>query len=149
MKTIGTLVLFGLLFPLFAVGQNNRQSRLIEAKAALMQSELQLTADQTQAFLPLYTSYEKAIAASSAPMRSLRNKMKADTVSYGAVPTRQQALLQIRTGFAVSQSILDVKKSYLDRFAQILDPDQLLKFYQTENAIRNKINRELRRRNNP
>ena len=148
MKAIGTMLLFGLLLPFFTVGQNNRQAQLIEAKAAYMQSELRLTAEQMKSFLPLYANYEKEIAASSAPMRSLRNRMKADTVTYGAVPTREQALLQIRTNFSVSQSILNVKKSYLGRFAQILDPAQLLKFYQTENVIRNKINRELKRRNN-
>lgn len=150
MKTIGTILLFCLLLPFFVAGQgNSRQARLIEAKAALMRSELNLSAEQEEAFLPLYTSYEKEIAASSAPMRSLRNRMRADTVTYGPVPTREQALLQIRTGFRVSQSILDVKKRYLDRFALVLDPGQLLKFYQTENAIRNRINRELKRRNNP
>lgn len=149
MKTIGTILLVSLLLPWVSVGQNNRQGQLIEAKAAFMQSELHLTAEQVKVFLPLYTDYEEAIATSSAPMRNLRNKMKSDPAAYGSKLTKEQALSQIRTGFVVSQSILDVKKSYLDRFARILNPEQLLKFYQTENTIRNQINRELKRRSNP
>ena len=148
MKTIGIILICGVLLPLFAVGQTERKNQLIEAKAALMKSELHLTAKQVKAFLPLYKDYEQKIAASSAPMRNLRNKIKSSENKEAKV-TREQALVQIRTSFSVSQSILDIKKSYVNRFAQILDPTQLLKFYQTEDLIRNKINSELKRRDNP
>lgn len=122
------------------------QARLFDAKLALMKSELGIGEKQMKTFAPLYARYENDIASASGFIRNYRVKPHGGGASDQTL-TREEAVARIDATFKVSQSILDIKRRYLTELSKVLSPEQLVKFFQTESEIRNKLNKELKRRN--
>lgn len=131
-----------------AVAQNERQQgtsrannmRLLEeAKLQQMRIALALTPTQYESFKPVFVDYDRAT------IRIAAQKEHPMPITQ-SVETVEQAEQIMRSQFDTAKKMLRIKELYLDKFKIILEPEQLIKFYQIENDIRNKIKKEFRSR---
>ncbi len=102
--------------------------RLFDAKMAEMAYRLKLTDKQVADFRPVYEQYNKdMIAAWGAPRTQLQPKTSSD------------ASAQIKKRLERQQRAQEVRIRYTDRFATILNAEQLKQFFQVENGIQKRL----------
>jgi hypothetical protein len=148
MKTIKILIsvfcLMLLLLPeLPAQNRNFRgpiRQRILEAKLHEIRKALNLDQETMDRFRPVYTSYEKEL--SGIRFRELSGVNQADTDSLSAEEAEKLILAQISN----ARKIVDLREKYYTRFKTVLTPQQIIRLYQTETAIRRKVILELRKR---
>ena len=53
--------------------------------------------------------------------------------------TDEDAIKELNNSFDVGQQLLDNRKNYAQKFMKVISPQQVLRMYQTEGKMRNKI----------
>ena len=53
--------------------------------------------------------------------------------------TDEDAIKELNNSFDVGQQLLDNRKDYAQKFMKVISPQQVLRMYQTEGKMRNKI----------
>lgn len=137
MKKIIFILVLALFTGAAASAQNKGMSpekaeKVFNAKAKMMQTRLQLTTDQIAKFAPVYKSYQDAVRALKRPGHMKR----------GTEMTSAQAKEEVMSHLDYKISILELQKSYIPRFADVLTPRQLTKFLRVENDVQMKIMNE-------
>jgi hypothetical protein len=148
MKTIKILMsVFCLVFLLLPeLPAQNRvfggpvRQRIMEAKLREIRKTLNLDQETMDRFRPVYASYEKEL--SGIRFRDLSGINQADTDSLSAEEAERLILAQITN----ARKMVDLREKYYTRFKTVLTPQQIIRLYQTETAIRRKVMMELRRR---
>ena len=125
---------FLLLFTASAVyGRQTRpaQQRIHAAKMAYMADRLQLTPEQSAAFVPVYKNYESDFRAIRAPFVK---KYKLDEVEEGTgnMTVRQY----VEDDLDYQQQVLELKRSYNDRFLKVITSRQLADMYIAEREFK-------------
>ena len=141
MKKIIFILILALFTGVAASAQNKGMSpekaeRVFNAKAKMMQNRLQLTADQIVKFAPVYKSYQDAVRALKRP----------EHMKGGAEITSTQAKENVISQLDYKISILEVQKSFIPRFAEVLTPQQLTKLLRVENDVQMSIMKERMKR---
>lgn len=104
--------------------------RLFDAKMAEMAYRLKLTDKQVADFRPVYEQYNKdMIAAWGEPCTQSKTKPQ----------TSNEASAQIKRRMERQQRAQEVRIRYTDRFATILNAEQLKQFFQVENGIQKRL----------
>ena len=155
-KTIFLLTLFSLLVPFVNISAQTVDTDSIDRRETFMKEfrdykhrfltkELSLTRDQRDKFFPLYDQMEDETTTLNNETRQLERRIadsneKITDLEYEKA-TEALFDLKIKEG--------EIEKSYLDRFAEILKPEQLFKLKGAERSFTNDLLQHSRRlRNN-
>ncbi len=126
-----TLAILLCLASVAAMAQSTTfNQRLFDAKMAEMAYRLKLTDKQTADFRPVYEQYNKdMIAAWGEPCIQSKTKPQ----------TSNEASAQIKKRMERQKRAQEVRIRYTDRFAAILNAEQLKQFFQVENGIQKRL----------
>lgn len=126
-----TLAILLCLASVAAMAQSTTfNQRLFDAKMAEMAYRLKLTDKQVADFRPVYEQYNKdMIAAWGEPCTQSKTKPQTST----------EASAQIKKRLERQQRAQEVRIRYTDRFATILNAEQLKQFFQVENGIQKRL----------
>ena len=108
-------------------------------RQAIVTAAMQLTADESQAFWPLYHEYRAAV-------RKVDDRSVALITGYSEnldTMTDEIAQAMVKEFMAIRQAELDVTKKYLKRFQKILPASKVARFFQLENKLDTVIDYEL------
>ena len=107
-----------------------RSAFLQKMKENIVIDDIDIAPDKQEEFKNLYTEYQSN-------QKQIREKFifdnKIDNLSDG------EATKRLYQSFDVGQQLLDNRKAYADRFLKFLTPQQVLKLFQTEGKMREKV----------
>ena len=126
-----TLAILLCLASVAAMAQSTTfNQRLFDAKMAEMAYRLKLTDKQTADFRPVYEQYNKdMIAAWGEPCIQSKTKPQ----------TSNEASAQIKKRMERQKRAQEVRIRYTDRFAAILNAEQMQQFFKVENGIQKRL----------
>lgn len=107
-----------------------RMKLLKEFREDMMVSELDIPKENETEFRSLYSEYQSS-------QRQIKNKFQPKD-NYESM-SDDEAKNQLDQSFDVGQQLLNNRKEYCNRFMKIMKPQKVLKMYDTEGAIRNKV----------
>ena len=107
-----------------------RAALLREFRENMMISELNIAPEKQEAFKALYAEYQQKQKDIKSGFQYQQNFETLDD---------EQARKQLHQSFEVGQLLLNNRKEYSGKFMKIISPQQVLKMYETESIIRNKI----------
>jgi hypothetical protein len=116
------------------------RQRIMDAKLREIRKALNLDQETMERLRPVYASYEREMTAIR--FRDLAGINQADTDSLSSEEAEKLILAQISN----ARKIVDLREKYYTRFKTVLTPQQIIRLYQTETAIRRKVMLELRKR---
>ncbi|EMG37373.1 hypothetical protein PCS_01886 [Desulfocurvibacter africanus PCS] len=97
----------------------------------LLQSELNLTEEESKSFWPAYNRYHSEMYEVNSWLLGLIEQL--GILEEQKTTGKQDAVSLIRQSFDMERKALEIKQSNLDTFSTILPPDKLIRFYQMEN----------------
>ena len=109
---------------------DERMALLKEFRENMMIAELNIPTEKQEDFKILYSKYHDK-------QKEIKNKFQQAKEFDNLSDT--EAKLQLTQSFEIGQQLLDIRKEYSEKFFKIITPQQVLKLYDTEGAIRNKI----------
>lgn len=109
---------------------DERIALLKEFREKMIIAELEIPENDQPQFTSLYTEYQDTQNAIKAKftLREDYEKM-----------SDEEATDQLNRSFDVGQELLDNRKNYAQKFMKVISPQQVLRMYQTEGKMRNKI----------
>jgi hypothetical protein len=116
------------------------RQRIMEVKLREISKALNLDQETTNRLRPVYASYENELAGIHLRDTNGFNEINSDSLSS------EEAEKLITVQISNARKILDLREKYYARFKTVLTPQQIIRLYQTETAIRRKVIMELRRR---
>lgn len=120
--------------------QKALQSRMIEVSLSELQMRLNLTEAQMSQLRPVYTQYQRKVAYLNMLNHKLFNRLNADTL------TNEQSRTALQDYLDRDKKLYNLKAQYIQDLQQILSPQQVIKLYQSDSAIKRKIRTEYQRR---
>lgn len=139
------LITLTFLTGFFAEAQNqDRFPRIREriAQAKLREIRIQLYLDQPtfERFRPVYLRYENEI--SGIDFRNLARLMRVNADSLSSEEADHLIVSQLET----TKRMISIREKYYHEFRKVLEPQQIIKLYQTEAELRKKVMQEMKRR---
>lgn len=136
MKTIKIICMLMIAMALLAQGSLNAQSttqsfqskkeKINAQKAAFITSKLNLSADESKNFWPVYNEFEAKKDAIRKDFNKEYKSVSADSVSE----TKAKELITAQ--LKMEQDILDLKKEYMTKFLAVLPASKVLKLQEAE-----------------
>lgn len=110
-------------------------------KKLLVAANMELTEQEAVAFWPVYDAYQKELEALN---RRIKKTIESYATSYnqGAV-SDESATKLLDEVFAIEQSELELKRSYVPKFGKALPAAKVARYYQIESKIRAAVRNEL------
>ena len=100
-------------------------------RKALVKVNLELTAEQSEAFWPIYERYQAELNPIADRMATLID----DYIANYRTLTNEHALQLIEDYNAAESDRLKVRRAYIDEFAKVLPGRTVARFYQIENKM--------------
>lgn len=116
------------------------RERIAQAKLREIQVSLKLDQPTFDRFSPVYLRYEREIA--SVDFRKIGRLMKIDADSLSV----EEADRLIVNQMEAAKSLILIREKYYHEFRKVIEPQQIIKLYQTEAEIRKKVMQEMKRR---
>ena len=116
------------------------RERILQAKLREIKLKLNVDPGTFEKFRPIYRKYNQEI--SEIDIFKLGRMMKINSDSISAEQAEQMILNQMES----AKKIISIREKYYKEFKTVLTPQQILKLYQTEAEIRNKVTEEMKRR---
>lgn len=107
--------------------------QLTQQKVVL--DNLQLTPQESDAFWPVFRSYQNEFELIGDRIVSL---ILSFTEKYDSI-TDDEALKMLKEAQSIQQAETELKRSYSEKFLQVLPPKKALRFYQIDNKIRTEL----------
>jgi hypothetical protein len=107
------------------------QQRIHAAKMAYMVDRLQLTPEQSAAFVPVYKNYEADFRAVRAPFVK---KYKLDEMEEG--PGNMTVRQYVEDDLDYQQQVIELKRGYNDRFLKVITSRQLADMHIAEREFK-------------
>lgn len=108
--------------------------KIIADKKLLVAANMELTEDEAAAFWPLYDEYNTDLAEINLGLADL---VEAYATGYGdGTLTDEQAGQLLADFMLLEQAEVDLKRSFLPRFSEVLPAKKVARYYQIENKIR-------------
>lgn len=120
--------------------QKALQYKMIEVSLSELQMRLNLTENQMLQLRPVYTQYQRKVARLNMLNHKLFNRLDADTL------TNEQSRIALQDYLDRDKKLYNLKKQYTQDLLQILSPQQVIKLYQSDSAMKRKIKNEYQRR---
>jgi len=114
--------------------------RILQAKLVEIRRSLNLDQATMQHFRPIYIQYEKEISEVN-----INNQVRLMRANYDSLTSEEAERLVIMQ-LANAKKLIEIREKYYYKFKNVLTSQQIVKLYQTEAAIRQKVMQELRRR---
>ena len=114
--------------------------RIKSAKIGLITTRLNLTADQSKQFWPVYEAYEADRKKIRVQMHRLRVNSATMTATDDEIRKDLKELLNLR------QKEVDAEKEYVGRFLKVVSPRQVAELYKSEKEFNRMLLQELRER---
>lgn len=133
MKKLSFILLFSITTIMLFGQKRGEKSEKIEAyRVAFFTQKLDLTADESKAFWPVYNDYQKEL-------RELRKaERQLNRGNYGEM-SDQELEEAIEKRFELRQKQLDLEKQYYKKFKAVLPMKKLAKLPRTERAFRSEL----------
>ena len=133
------------MFSLGAQSQNAKRlpilrERILQAKLVEIRRSLNLDQATMQRLRPIYIEYEKEISGVNTNNQRRLMSANSDTL------TPQEAERLVMVQLENAKRLIDIREKYYHKFKTVLTPQQIVRLYQTEAQIRQKVTQELRRR---
>lgn len=106
------------------------KEQMAQMQAVKIAEQLMLDEGTSSKFIPLYKEYKSENRAINEKYR--KPKVKPAEGEAPAVKTDAEVDKEIRDQFAKSQEVLDLRKSYYEKFLKILSPKQIQQMYKLE-----------------
>lgn len=134
-KLLFTIVLFISVTSSSFAQKPNKNAKQIEAiKFGYLSGRLNLTAEESQAFWPLYKQYQTEINALLKQKRQAR-------LDNNSSPEKA-----VDDDFYFESKLLELKKEYRKSFGKVLSSEKLKKLYQAERSFREELIKQLKNR---
>jgi len=114
--------------------------RIVQAKLREIRLNLKLDRTVFEQFRPIYVKYEKEV--SGVDFRKMAKLIRVDADSL----SEQEADQLIVNQLECAKSLIALREKYYHEFRTVLSPQQVIKLYQTEAELRQKVMKELKRR---
>ena len=112
----------------------------MQAKLVEIRRSLNLGQATMERFRPIYIQYEKEI--SGVNINNQVRLMSTNSDSLSSEEAERLVMVQLEN----AKKLIEIREKYYNKFKTVLTPQQILKLYQTEAAIRQKVMQELTRR---
>lgn len=116
------------------------RDRLTQAKHQTIKRNLNLDKETFVKFRNLYIRYERDLARIDYKNQARLMNVNADSLS------KDEANFLITSQLKNARKIVNIRERYYKEFSTLLTPNQIIKLYQTEADIRNKVMAERKRR---
>jgi Spy/CpxP family protein refolding chaperone len=116
------------------------RERILQAKLVEIRRSLNLDQSTMQHFRPIYIQYEKEISEGN-----VNNQMRLMSANYDSL-TSEEAERLVMVQLENAKKLIEIREKYYYKFKTVLTPQQIVKLYQTEAGIRQKVMQELRLR---
>lgn len=125
-------IFFASLVGMPAVAQKNGRppQQKVEMRAAHLVAILGLSDSNSSRFINLYTQYTQEMRAARVKYAKIKPNKAKD--QKPAPLTDEQVKKNIENSFALSQTILDIRKKYYVEFLKVITPRQLERLYELE-----------------
>ncbi len=133
MKQLSFIILFSITtIALFGQKRGEKSEKIEAYRVAFFTQKLDLTADESKAFWPVYNDYQKEL-------RELRKaERQLNRGNYGEM-SDQELEEAIEKRFELRQKQLDLEKQYYKKFKAVLPMKKLAKLPRTERAFRSEL----------
>lgn len=111
---------------------NKKREKIKAEKVAFITRELDLTVEEAQDFWPVYNKYQNKLNKIQQEKNTFINKLNPNAGSTNAKEVRQACTRYIDAYTRISE----VRKTYHQKFMQILPPAKVYRLYQTEIAFK-------------
>jgi len=118
---------------------NPKQQRIHAAKMAYMVDRLQLTPEQSAAFVPVYNNYERDFRAVRAPFIK-KYKLNEQEEEQQNMTVRQY----VEDDLDYQQQVIELKRSYNERFLKVISSRQLADMYIAEREFKQVLVKRLK-----
>ena len=133
MKKLSFILLFSITTIMLFGQKRGEKSEKIEAyRVAFFTQKLDLTADESKAFWPVYNDYQKEL-------RELRKAERQLSRGNYSEMSDQELEEAIEKRFELRQKQLDLEKQYYKKFKAVLPMKKLAKLPRTERAFRSEL----------
>ena len=116
------------------------RERILQAKLVEIRRSLNLDQATMQRLRSIYIEYEKEILGVNTNNQRRLMSVNSDTL------TPQEAEKLVMVQLENAKRLIDIREKYYNKFKTVLTPQQIVRLYQTEAQIRQKVTQELRRR---
>ncbi|SDF80606.1 hypothetical protein [Epilithonimonas hungarica] len=107
-----------------------RSAFLQKMKENIAIDDLEIPTDKQDEFKSLFAEYQSN-------QKQIKEKFNSDK-NFGNL-SNEEAINRLNQSFDVGQQLLNNRKTYADKFLKILTPQQVLKLFQNEGKMREKI----------
>jgi Skp family chaperone for outer membrane proteins len=114
--------------------------RIQDAKVAIITNRLNLTADQSAGFWPVYNEYSQKRREIHRAQRKIINDKKAEG------KTDDQSLDNLKDVQELRQKELDLEKEYQSKFLKVITAAQVIELYKAERTFNDMLLQRLKQR---
>ena len=115
--------------------------KFFNAKIREFVYQLELTDAQKEAFIPVYKRYCEDMKATFKRPEKAKPEAKPGTDKKGQRPqmTSEDAAKRLKHIIECQQKAQTIRLQYIDEFAKVLEPRQLMRLYDVEDQIQHKV----------
>lgn len=117
--------------------QQNGVSKIEGVRERYISQRLNLTADESQKFWPIYRRYQDAL-------KEIRRKKRLNNSNAQANGTEQ-----IQRELYYESELVNIRKYYTDEFLKILPPDKISEMFKSEREFTDELIKQLSERSEP
>jgi hypothetical protein len=148
MKHLVKYIIFAILMVLSisaTIAQNGARfprvrERIAEARLREVKEALNLDQARFGRFAPIYRAYERDLATVNGGKIGRLLRVNADSLQS------DEAEMMVLNQLNAAKNLVIIREKYYHEFRKVLQPQEIIKLYQTEAAIRKKVAQEVRKR---
>ncbi|HAK80100.1 MAG TPA: hypothetical protein DCR35_03470 [Runella sp.] len=127
------------LFTHAAVAQDGGNQKIENAKIGLITNRLNLSAEQSQQFWPIYNEFD-------GKKKEIRKQMRRLIVETNTLTTPDEKILaNIKESLNLQQKEVDLEKEYVTKFLKVINVRQLAELYKAEQMFTQMLLQRLNR----
>jgi hypothetical protein len=148
MKQLVKYIIFAILMVLSisaTIAQNGARfprvrERIAEARLREVKEALKLDQARFSQFAPIYRAYERDLATVNGGKIGRLLRVNADSLQS------DEAEMMVLNQLNAAKNLVVIREKYYHEFRKVLQPQEIIKLYQTEAEIRKKVAQEVRKR---
>lgn len=116
------------------------RERIAEARLREVKEALRLDQSRFSRFAPIYRAYERDLATINNGKIGRLLRVNADSLQS------DEAEMMVLNQLNAAKNLLVIREKYYHEFRKVLQPQEIIKLYQTEAEIRKKVAQEVKQR---
>lgn len=135
------ILLIAAAFSAQAQEKTEVNEKFFEAQIREYVYQLELSDEQKAAFIPVFKRYSEALKATFTKPAAPAEKTVGEKPAKGERPhlTKEQAAARLKARIERQQKAQAVRLQFVDEFAQVLEPRQLMRIFEVEKDIQHKV----------